>query len=429
MYEVFSSYARLTVQVTLISREVETPYSGMLPGHVAGIYTRDQCHIDLVRLARFAGAQLVHAEARGIDLQARCVDVGPGRPPVKYDVLSIDIGSTPNMADVGFTDGSATITPVKPIDGFSVAWTAILGRITASLQPAALVVVGGGAGGVELVLAMQARIRRDRGGEDGLISFALVSRTHTVLPSHNHHTQRAVAAILAERGVVVHTNCAAVGIQHGRLLFTSGASIPVTECVWCAQASAAPWLAATGLALDADGFIAIGDTLQSVSHTSVFAAGDVASMVHAPRPKAGVFAVRQGPPLAANIRALLSGQDLTPYEPQTAFLGLITTGLPDACVASRGCMGLRGDWLFALKDWIDRKWMAGYTSALPFMEMPAAEPPSAVRVAGPAALALFHHRGMRCGGCGAKVSPLRCPSPYFQLFVHFAMQARICTVA
>lgn len=364
-------------QITLVTRELDTPYSGMLPGHVAGFYTRDECHIDLVRLARFAKVTVVHCAASGIDPINKLVLFGDSRPPLRYDALSIDIGSTPNLQDIGTSDGSAPITPVKPIDGFSAAWTRILERVVPSTKEEHIVVVGGGAGGVELVLSMQARIQREReqvasggegarGGKDSSVraqqapvTFTLVSRTDPILPNHNHNTQRALAHILQRRGVTVLLGHVATSVADNRLHFADGSSIPVTECVWCTQASAAPWLRDTGLALDKDGFIAVHPTLQSTNYPQVFAAGDVAAVLEHPRPKAGVFAVRQGPPLTANLRAYLSGEALTPFEPQSVFLGLITTGDASACVASRGLLGMEGDWLFALKDWIDRKWMAG----------------------------------------------------------------------
>src|SRR5438552_17319410 len=87
------------VRVSLVARDLETPYSGMLPGYVAGLYSFDECHIDLVRLARFAGARLIHAEAVGLDHPARQI-LCRAHPPIRYDILSLDIGSTPRMGGV-----------------------------------------------------------------------------------------------------------------------------------------------------------------------------------------------------------------------------------------------------------------------------------------------------------------------------------------
>src|SRR5437899_2591702 len=113
------------VRLTLITRDVETPYSGMLPGYVAGLYRFEDCHIDLVRLARFAGARLIHDEATGLDragLHVAC----RFHPPIRYDVVSLDIGSTPRLEDV---PGAAEHTvSVKPIDRFARRWEALLAR-------------------------------------------------------------------------------------------------------------------------------------------------------------------------------------------------------------------------------------------------------------------------------------------------------------
>lgn len=118
------------VRVTLITRDVMTPYSGMLPGHVAGLYTKEECHIDLGRLCSWAGVRMIHAEAHGIDTKSKKVMLKGGRPPISYDVLSINIGSSPSMGGVQDLDYSAvSVTPVKPIDGFSRRWDEILERV------------------------------------------------------------------------------------------------------------------------------------------------------------------------------------------------------------------------------------------------------------------------------------------------------------
>eukprot|EP00051_Salpingoeca_urceolata_P020995 m.322524 g.322524 ORF g.322524 m.322524 type:complete len:889 (-) comp19715_c0_seq25:260-2926(-) len=394
------------VQVTLISREMETPYSGMVPGFVAGFYTKDECHIDLARLARFGKARLIHAEASGIDLENRTVQFADGRPPIKFDVLSIDIGSTPAKSSLK-TSADARVTPVKPIDGFAARWNSILDRAVAASKPYAITVVGAGAGGTELTLAMKTRIDRERseaGKDCDLVSFTIVSRAPTVMPAHNRRVQQAFLRILSDRNVRVDLEFEAVSVAGGKLFAADGRSVAADDCIWCTQAGAAPWLRNTGLALDKDGFIAVDPTLESTNTRNVFAAGDVAAVLNHPRPKAGVFAVRQGPPLSRNLRAALAGEPLEEFEPQSVFLGLIGTGDPAVCVASKGQLALQGGWLWGLKDWIDRKWMSGYTNKLPDMGMGAPEDLPEVARAEPAeTLAMLKHASMRCGGCGAKV--------------------------
>ena len=273
------------VRVTLIARDVETPYSGMLPGYVAGHYSFDECHIDLVRLARFAGARLIHDEAVGLDRAQRRV-LCRDHPPIRYDLVSLDIGSTPRLDDV---PGAAEHTiPVKPIDRFAERWEALLARARAA--GLRLAVVGGGAGGVELALSAQHRLP----GCGDAVEVTLVTRD-ALLPSHNARVRSRFARILAERGIRVVAGNPVVRVEPGRLILADGDAVAFDEALWVTEAAAAPWLAETGLPLDAGGFVAIDETLRSPADPAVFAAGDVATMHGHPREKAGVYAVRAGP--------------------------------------------------------------------------------------------------------------------------------------
>lgn len=350
------------VRVTLIARDIETPYSGMLPGFIAGHYTRGECHIDLRPLARLAGARLIHDEAVGLDLAARCVHCR-GSPPVGYDVLSIDIGSTPHLGSVPGAEEHAA--PVKPIDRLAERWQRIVARVVAADSPVRFVTVGGGAAGVELTFAMRHRLRgllRERGRDPDGVAFTLVT-AGTILAGHNVSVRRRFRNLLATRDVAVVENSAVTAVEDGTVVCADGARLAFDELVWVTEAGAASWLADTGLALDVGGFIEIGATLRSVSDPQVFAAGDVAANIDHPRPKAGVFAVRQGPPLANNLRRALAGRPLVSFVPQRAFLSLISTGNRCA-VVSRGRLAAQGPILWRLKDWIDRRWMRQYQVAM-----------------------------------------------------------------
>jgi selenide,water dikinase len=363
------------VRLTLITRDLETPYSGMLPGYVAGFYRFEECHIDLVRLARFADARLIRGEAIGLDRAARRV-VCHAHPPIRYDVVSLDIGSTPRLADV---PGAAEHTvSVKPIARFAARWEELLERAQ-DLGHIRLAIVGGGAGGVELALSAQHRLR-------GLLGTApevtLVTR-EGLLPSHNAATRRRFETIFAERGIRTVTQNPIVRVEPGHLIAADGSAIVFDEALWVTEAAGAPWLAATGLPLDERGFLIIDERLRSPADAAIFAAGDIATMPAHRREKAGVFAVRQGPPLAENLRRALAGRRLRRAVPQKRALALIGSGDGHAA-ASRGPFAAYGRSLWRLKDWIDRRWMRRYTE-LPAMA--AAEGDDA----------------MRCGGCAAKV--------------------------
>ena len=349
------------VRVTLVSRVTETPYSGMLPGLIAGHYTKDESHIDLQPLARFARARAVFDEAIGLDLANRLVRVRE-QPPIAYDVLSIDIGSTPNLAVTGAAEHT---TPVKPIDRFLDRWSTLTTRLCESETIRRIAVVGGGVGGVELLLAVQHSMHTrlaKRGRSDRYLEYHLFTDAD-LLPTHNRSVRRRFERILADRHVHVHQGSAVVDVAAGMLHTADGRAHPIDETLWTTQAAAAPWLAQSGLAVDDDGFVKVSTTLQSTSHAGVFAAGDISAMVDHPRPKSGVFAVRQGPPLARNLRHALLGEPLEPYHPQRQFLSLISTGDRYA-VASRGPIACEGTWVWRWKDWIDRRFMRAY-KALP----------------------------------------------------------------
>jgi selenide, water dikinase len=346
-------------RITLVSRLADTPYSGMLPGLIAGHYTRDETHIDLGPLARHAGARFIVDEAIGLDLEARRVRCR-AHPPVPYDLLSIDIGSTPVMPASG---AAGHAIPVKPIDGFLARWEAMHERIVAAGDRRHVAVVGGGAGGVELMLAVQHRLRRSlvRAGRSiSLVEYHLFSRSVAILPSHHARVQRIFSRVLGERAIHVHAGQAVTEVREGSLRSGDGVWHPADEILWTTQAGAAGWLAEAGLAVNDDSFVRVSRHLQSVSHSEVFATGDVAMIDGHPRPRSGVFAVRQGPPLARNLRRALRRAPLIGYTPQRQALSLISTG-DRVAVASRGVLAFEGAWVWRWKDWIDRRFMRRYT--------------------------------------------------------------------
>ena len=384
------------VRLTLICRDVHTPYSGMLPGFVAGHYSFDETHIDLGALSRFANARFFHSDVSGLDLTEKRV-LCDNRPSIPYDLLSINIGSAPRTADVpGATE---TAVPVKPINRFLERWEALRHRAMTHSGKLRVAVVGGGAGGVEILLAIQHRLRAERGAAEE-IEYHLFSGTETILPTHNETVRKTFAQVLKDRGVTVHTGQAVVEVTPGHLRTKDGQTIDADEILWVTAAGAAPWPAKAGLATDAAGFIAVGDTLQSTSHDTVFAAGDIASMVNYPRPKSGVFAVRQGPPLAKNLRRALLSQPLKPFAPQKRFLGLISTGDKYA-VASRSNWSFKGKYVWRWKDWIDQRFMRKFNELPDMDEDVKSDLPAGL--AGADVIKEISAIAMRCGGCGAKV--------------------------
>ncbi len=387
------------LQITLITRDVHTPYSGMLPGYIAGHYGYDESHIDLRPLVRFAKARLFHAPATFLDLENKRV-MCDTRPPVHYDVLSINTGSTPSLVEVpgAHEHGLA----IKPINRFLQGWDEIMRQVIARKGAYRIVVVGAGAGGVEVTLSTQFHLRqllRARSLNTDRLCYHLVSESETILPTHNPSVQRRFMRVLLQRNVTVHPGRKAHRIEAGTVDLGSGAFLHADAVIWATHAAAPAWYKESGLAVDARGFIEVNGSLQSVSHSNVFAAGDVASVTGYPRPKSGVFAVRQGPPLYKNLKRALTDRPLRKHVPQISFLSLISTGDKYA-VVSRGSLASEGAWAWRLKSYIDRKFMRKYNE-LPEMADDDEEVKS--ELAGKDTLKEVSAFAMRCGGCGAKV--------------------------
>ena len=389
-------------RLTVICTDTDTPYSGMLPGYIAGHYSFDDVHIDLRRLSEFAGARYYRDEVVGIDRTARKV-LCRNRPSVPYDTLSINIGSTPQLARVA---GAAEYAvPVKPIRRFNERWLALRERVIQHPGATTIAVVGAGAGGVELTLAMQYRLRNELqalGRDPDELHFHLFSADPQILTTHNARVRQAFEQVLAERGVVVHRSAEVTQVAERQLQTRNGEMLEADEIVWVTQAGGAAWLRDTGLALDDKGFIRVLNTLQTETDPLIFAAGDCAAMIDHPLEKAGVFAVRMGKPLTENLRRMLLRQSLIHYRPQQRWLALISTGDQHA-IASRGGFYAQGDLIWRWKDWIDRRFMRKFTEL--------AARPMKTALASDQAIPLDEREqtqaisaiAMRCGGCGAKV--------------------------
>ena len=349
------------LRVTLITRDIHTPYSGMLPGHVAGFYGYRDCHINLESLARFAGAHLHHAEVEGLNPQKKVI-TARGCPRITYDLLSINTGSRPDSRGIPGVEDFALAA--KPVDSFLARWEQLLARITSTRGEFNIVVVGSGAGGVELSLATQYRLRntlKAAGDDPSRLHYTLLTQGGGILSSHNSGTGRRFEAVLRQRHIAIRVQSRVTEVTADCVLLADGSRIKADAVLWVTTAAAPPWPAQAGLAVDAAGFIRVNHQLQSVSHRDIFAVGDVAALPD-PRPKSGVFAVRQGPVLAHNLRATATDRPLRPYRPQKHFLSLISTGNQYA-VAAYGPWSFEAHWLWRVKDWIDRRFMGKFNGS------------------------------------------------------------------
>jgi selenide,water dikinase len=343
-------------EVTLISPYPRQIYSGMLPGWIAGDYSIDECSIPIDRLAQRAGVRFVQTVCNGLDLAAKIAHCENGEQ-IAFDLLSIDCGPTLALADLPGARQYAL--PIRPIEGFVAAWPGILEQALEHARQASdfnLAIVGDGAAGTELAFAIQARFAAERLAQ---AQVTLICANSAPLAGFPERLRNAVSRLLTERGVTTLTNRRALAFLPGKLRLSDETLLDADVSLIVTGAAAPRWPAASGLACDAAGFIRLTRTLQSVSNPFVFAAGDVAAYAD-PRPKSGVFAVRAGPVLAANLRAACNGQPLQRWRPQTQALYLISTGQHHA-LAARGALSIGGSWVWYWKDWIDRHFMKRFS--------------------------------------------------------------------
>lgn len=373
------------VRLTLVNPTPVAPYTGMLPGHIAGHYTRAEMMIDLVRLCRFANARLILDNATGIDPTSKRIHLG-SRPDIAYDAASIDTGITSDLPAIpGFKDHAFA---AKPLGAYADAWEKFL--ISPPENPN-IVIIGAGIGGAELAMASQHRL----GSIGTKPHVTLIDQAPVMMLGVGERARKAVLAKLAKMGVTLLPATQVTQINATSVTLQNGQTLPSDFTLSVATARAQDWLQHTGLALT-HGYLTLNPQLQT-SDPAIFAAGDCAHLTHAPRPKAGVFAVRAAPVLLLNLRATLSGQPLRAFNPQRNYLKLISTGTKSA-IADRAGLSLQGAWLWRWKHRIDARFMAKFTT---YPAMPTAPLPPNPALG----LADLLAQKPLCGGCGAKVAP------------------------
>ena len=368
------------VRLTLISEQTLTPYSGMLPGYVAGHYSYEQAHIDLNRLCQWGNVRWIEGRVIDIDVCNRIAIVVVGNSShqveVSYDIVSLDIGSTPDRSVVG---AERFAVGVKPVSQFAATWNGLLETASDASQ-STWGVIGAGAGGVELVLAMAHRLDH--------LNYHLVYPGAHVLPGYPDKLVAIAEDKLRDNGIALHPGFRVAEVTQQGLVSTDNQTLSLDQSIWCTGASGSVWLRQTELKTSDRGFVEVDEYLRSVSHPQVFASGDCADMLHDPRPKAGVYAVRQAPFLVDNLRAALTSGNSRKVTLQNDFLSLVSLGDKSA-VGCRGGRVASGRWVWRLKDHIDNKFMRRLNDPGNKMKMAAAN------IDGP----------MHCAGCGSKLGP------------------------
>ncbi len=339
-------------RIILVDPQARAPYTGMLPGHIAGHYERADLDIDLTALTASARAEFVQSRIVALDPDANTARLEHGGT-LGFRVASLDIGITsaaPNL----------DVTPAKPLGAFAEAWSDYLDRVSAGAAAPRIAVIGGGVGGIELVLAMAFRLRRLVAGR---IDATLIEAADTILPGGPATLRRALAKALRRHSIRVLTGKPVSSYGMDQILLADKTDIAADFAVAAAGAQPAGWLGGTGLSLE-NGFIRVGPDLSAENHSHIFAAGDIAHMTHDPREKAGVFAVRQAPVLAENLAAALKNEARQDFDPQQDYLKLISLGGKSA-IASKWGVAAQAPGLWSWKNRIDRAFMDHVNSNAP----------------------------------------------------------------
>ncbi len=371
-------------RLTCITNYPAATYSGMMPGTLAGLYPPERMQIDLVRLCAASGARLLVGEVTGLDLPRKQVRMSD-RPPVPFDVISIGIGSVPRLPPS--LKSQAAVVTIKPMQTFLARLEqGLVGLPADSLnRPRRIAIVGAGAGGVEIAFCLPAYLQRHH--PDCRHELKVVDSGDEILPGANRGMIRLARGELARRGVELMLGQVVQNIDDGHLILETR-KLPADLVIWATSAVAPPLLSQLELPTDAKGFLQTRATLQTVAGAPVFAVGDSGTSIDHPTPKAGVFAVRQGPVLWENLQRQMRGEDLLPYVPQSGFLKLLATGDGRAILGYKG-LSFHAAWCWKLKNYIDDRFISKYQDYSPPAMMPMDDglPTS-----------------MQCAGCGGKLA-------------------------
>ena len=369
------------VAVTLVSESPVIPYSAMVPGHIGGDYSWDESTIDLVRVCRAANVRFVAERATGIDMAGRKVTFA-ARPELAYDVLSLGLGSMPARPP-GFP-ASESSWAMRPLEKLLDRLDALERDLRATPRPFHFVVVGGGASGCELALAIRRRF-----ASVSAFRLTLLQGHDRLLPQFPVKTGRIFSRLLAERGVAARVGARVTGGDEKILELNGSERLAYDAVLWATDATPPALLHDSGLGLTEGGFLKVHDTLQSVAEPAVFGTGDCISFASYPDlHKNGVHAVRQGRVLFDNVARFLTERPLKRFRPQRWCLCLMNAA-DGSAVFNYGPVVWNSRLARRLKDHIDRAWIDNFT---PIIREPIRNADGEESFA------------MRCGGCGNKIS-------------------------
>ena len=340
------------VTVTLVNEAPTVPYSAMVAAHIASDYQCDEITIDLERLCRSAGVRLVADRVTGLNPPARHMIIA-NRPSLAYNVLSLGLGSVPsdltNSTDTGFA------LTLRPLAALLKCLTGIDVELSARPRPFHFIVVGGGASGCELSLAVHARL-----GHHPEFRMTLLQGNARLLPQFPAKSAAAFEEAFRSRGITWRVDSRVIGGTPGELILANGERRTCDAVLWATPGSPPGLIRASGLRTDERGFLRVRETLQAESDAAIFGAGDCVSFATYPDlARSGVHAVRQGAVLYDNVTAFLREQPLRPFRPRRRCLYLLNAG-DGTAVLNYGSIAWKARWVRRLKDRIDRRWVTSF---------------------------------------------------------------------
>lgn len=344
-------------EIVLVSPYPEQYYTGMLPAQLRGSISDATLSIDLRALCSEANARFVEASALRIESSRDTIVVHTPGEPVTGDVCSLNIGSL--AAGMHMPGVQAFAYTVRP----QARWRALVKLVNEVMRagasaPFTCCIVGGGAAGVELLLAIVAR--GARAGQN--VACTLVTAGDDILESMGSRVSARARALLVQRGVQIVTGHAVVAVAIDHVLLDDGTRIESALTLWVAGAAAPPMLRTSGLPVDDDGFLRVDATLRAVTGVPVFGAGDCITLVESPwATKSGVYAVREAPILAANLRAVLHSPPQEPrlYDAQRRALAILDMSDGRALLYWRGWSSY-SKWALSFKRWLDTRFVERY---------------------------------------------------------------------
>ncbi|WP_434984277.1 FAD-dependent oxidoreductase [Vreelandella zhaodongensis] len=359
--EAFAQRSDTAIAITVVSDSPLAAYSGSVPAWLAGECTLRETQIDVAALSQRAGARLITSPAVAIDPTKRRVTLANGEV-VHFDVASFNVGSTLRLPEKHGAQPPYLLA-MRPLSSLHYRWQALREKVAQLPQGThqRVVSVGGGAAGCETLMSVMAQLRQQR--SDITWQGTLVSASTTLLPGAGHLPRWLTQRALRRAGITVLHGVRGQALIAGGVNTSEGELIDADIVVWATGAIGQTWLQDTALPLNQQGFIQVNKTLEVTGKPGLFAAGDCAafnpSLRSSPLPKAGVYAVRQGPVLAENLRAACHSEPLTTWQPPKRVLALIGTGDGHA-IASRGAIGFSGRWVWQWKKRIDARFIARF---------------------------------------------------------------------